>query len=84
VTSSEFISDATPLGTIQIPPSGQPIVLMADRQTCGGYPRIATLISADLTLAGQLAPGDWIQFRACTQAEALRALIAQERIFVRE
>jgi biotin-dependent carboxylase-like uncharacterized protein len=78
----EFISDATPLGTIQVPPSGQPILLMADRQTCGGYPRIATLATADLALAGQLAPGDWIRFRVCTPAEALRALIAQERMFV--
>jgi antagonist of KipI len=77
----EFISDATPLGTIQVPPSGQPMLLMADRQTCGGYPRMATLITADLALAGQLAPGDWIRFRVCTHAEAFRALIAQERIF---
>ena len=41
---------------------GQPILLMADRQTTGGYPKIATVISADLPLAGQLAPGDWIEF----------------------
>jgi allophanate hydrolase subunit 2 len=51
---------------------------MADRQTTGGYPKIATVISADLPLAGQLAPGDWIQFTACTRAAAVDALRAQE------
>ena len=45
-----------------MPASGQPILLMADRQTTGGYPKIATVITADLPLAGQLAPGDWIEF----------------------
>ena len=49
-----MISDATPLGALQVPASGQPILLMADRQTTGGYPKIATVISADLGLAGQL------------------------------
>lgn len=79
---ADIISDATPLGVIQVPASGQPILLMADRQTTGGYPKIATVITADLALAGQLAPGDWIQFRLCTLREALRALIEQERPFV--
>ena len=79
---ADIISDATPLGVIQVPASGQPILLMADRQTTGGYPKIATVITADLALAGQLAPGDWIGFRACTLREALKALIEQERPFV--
>jgi len=74
----EMISDATFAGAIQVPPSGQPILLMADRQTTGGYPQIATVISADLSLAGQLAPGDWVEFELCTRAEALAALRAQE------
>jgi antagonist of KipI len=56
-----------------------PIVLMADRQTTGGYPKLATLISADLGLAGQLAPGDTISFAVCSTQEAMAALIAQER-----
>ena len=46
--SADMISDATPLGALQVPASGQPILLMADRQTTGGYPKIATVISADI------------------------------------
>jgi allophanate hydrolase subunit 2 len=46
---------------------------MADRQTTGGYPKIATVISADLPVAGQLAPGDWIEFRECTRDMAAGA-----------
>jgi antagonist of KipI len=75
---ADMISDVTPVGTVQVPGSGQPILLMADRQTAGGYPRIATMISADLGIAGQLAPGDALAFRICTPADALSALIAQE------
>ena len=62
--AADILSDATPLGSMQVPASGQPILLMADRQTTGGYPKIATVITADLPLAGQLAPGDWIEFVA--------------------
>ena len=79
VAGSDIISDPTPAGTVQVPGSGQPILLMADRQTSGGYPRIATVISADIGIAGQLAPGDQLLFRSCTEAEALTALIARER-----
>ena len=74
----EMISDATFPGAVQVPASGEPILLLADRQTTGGYPQIATVISADLPLAGQLAPGDWVEFRLCTRAEAIAALVAQE------
>jgi antagonist of KipI len=74
-----MISDATPLGVLQVLPSGQPVLLMADRQTTGGYPVLATVIAADIGLAGQLAPGDTISFAACSRREALAALIAQER-----
>jgi len=70
---ADILSDATPLGSIQVPASGQPILLMADRQTTGGYPKIATVIGADIPIAGQLAPGDWIEFRRCTREEALDA-----------
>ena len=59
---ADIISDATPLGALQVPASGQPILLMADRQTTGGYPKIATVITADMAVAGQLAPGDTIAF----------------------
>lgn len=77
----EMISGATVAGAIQVPPSGAPILLMADRQTTGGYPQIATVITADLPVAGQLVPGDWLQFRLCSRAEALAALsVQQERL----
>jgi antagonist of KipI len=77
--SGEIISDATPLGVLQVPASGQPMLLMADRQTAGGYPTIATVITADIGLAGQLGPGDTIRFEICSRREAMAALIAQER-----
>src|SRR5262249_31112122 len=76
--SGAMISDAAFTGGIQVPPSGNPIILMADRQTTGGYPQIATVISADLPAAGQLAPGDWVEFALCTRAEAIAALVAQK------
>ena len=80
--SADMISDATPMGTLQVPPSGLPILLMADRQTTGGYPQVATVITADLGLAGQLAPGDSVSFTVCSRAEAIAALIAAERILL--
>lgn len=75
----ELLSAAVPMGAIQVPPAGEAILLMADRQTTGGYPQVATVISADLPLAGQLAPGDAVGFRPCSLAEALAALAARER-----
>lgn len=75
---ADIISDATPTGSVQVPGSGEPILLMADRQTTGGYPRIATVITADLGVAGQRGPGDTVSFRICTPADALSALIARE------
>jgi antagonist of KipI len=79
---ADIISDATPLGVLQVPASGQPVLLMADRQTTGGYPNLATVISADIGLAGQLAPGDSIRFDLTTAQEALAALIKQERLLL--
>ena len=76
--AGEMISDATFTGGLQVPPSGAPILLMADRQTTGGYPQIATVITADLPAAGQLVPGDWIEFELCTREEAIAALVAEE------
>jgi antagonist of KipI len=77
--TADIISDATPLGTIQVPSSGQPMLLMADRQTTGGYAKLATVIAADLGIVGQAAPGDFLRFRTCSRAEALTALVARER-----
>jgi antagonist of KipI len=75
--SADILSDATAIGSLQVPASGQPILLMADRQTTGGYPKIGTVIGADLPLAGQLAPGDWIEFRPCTRDAARDAARAR-------
>jgi antagonist of KipI len=79
----ELISEPLGIGAIQVPSAGEPILLMADRQTAGGYPKIGYVISADLPLAGQLAPGDFIEFHLCTQQEAVAALIARERQLLR-
>ena len=79
VRTDPVLSSATPVGTVQVPPSGQPMLLMADRQTTGGYATIATVISADLSVAGQLAPGDWIAFKVCDRRAAVAALIALEQ-----
>ena len=79
----EPISEPTPFGAIQVPSAGEPILLMADRQTAGGYPKIGSVIAADLPVAGQLAPGDRIEFAWCTRHEAAAALIARERPLLR-
>jgi antagonist of KipI len=71
-TPREFISSAVCFGTVQLLPDGQLIILMADQQTAGGYPRIAHVISYDLTLVGQLGAGDKIAFHLVGIAEAER------------
>ena len=76
---ADTLSDGTPIGSVQVPASGEPILLMADCQTTGGYPKIATVITADLPVAGQLAPADWIEFEVCDRQDAVAALIAQEQ-----
>jgi biotin-dependent carboxylase-like uncharacterized protein len=65
-------SDAIALGSIQVPGNGQPIILLADRQTTGGYPKIATVISADVPSVGRLTMGAKIRFESVTIDEALR------------
>jgi antagonist of KipI len=81
--AGEPISEPLAFGAIQVPAAGEPILLMADRQTAGGYPKIACVISADLPIAGQLAPGDFIEFAVCSRREAATALIARERPLLR-
>lgn len=60
----EIVSQGTANGTIQVPGNGRPIILLADRQTTGGYTKIATVISADLPRLGRLQPGSRIAFEA--------------------
>lgn len=79
----ELISEPLGIGAIQVPTAGEPILLMADRQTAGGYPKIGYVITADLPLAGQLSPGNFIEFHVCSHQEAVAALIARERQLLR-
>lgn len=73
----DIVSDAIPTGAIQVPGSGQPIVLLADHQTTGGYPKIATAVSADLPVLGRRRPGEVVRFAAVT-VEAAEALCRDE------
>jgi len=71
--SADIVSDGTAFGAVQVSGDGQPLVLMADRGTTGGYTRIATVISADLSVLAQAMPGDRVSFDAVPLAEAVRA-----------
>jgi biotin-dependent carboxylase-like uncharacterized protein len=73
-----IVSDGIVSGSIQVPGSGEPIIMMADRQTTGGYPKIATVISADLRVVAQRRPGDALRFQAISMVEAQR--LARERV----
>ena len=74
----ERISEPVVPGTVQLPPAGQPIVLLADAQTVGGYPRIGQVIAADLPRLAQLRPGDLLRFEGI-DAERARTLACQQR-----
>ena len=78
-TSVELLSSAVTFGTVQVPPGGQAIVLMADRQTTGGYPRLAQVITADFSVLAQAAPGQALRFQEVSLAEAQALYLAQER-----
>lgn len=71
-------SSGTVHGAVQVFPSGQPVVLMADRQTTGGYPVVAIVVAADLDSAAQVAPGEPVRFVPCSRADALQALMQKE------
>jgi antagonist of KipI len=76
----EMISTAVPTGAIQVPPAGQPILLMNDHATTGGYAIAGAVITADLPIAGQLAPGDWVEFDECSVDAAADALREREAL----
>jgi antagonist of KipI len=82
VATGELISTAVPTGAIQVPPNGQPILLMNDHATTGGYAVAAVVITADLPLAGQLAPGDSVEFEACSPDTAEAELRRREALLV--
>jgi biotin-dependent carboxylase-like uncharacterized protein len=73
----DIVSDAIATGAIQVPGSGQPIVLLADHQTTGGYPKVATVVSADLPVIGRRRPGDPVRFEA-VKVETAEALCRDE------
>ncbi|MFD2248183.1 biotin-dependent carboxyltransferase family protein [Pontibacter ruber] len=77
--SQELISSAVTFGTVQVPAEGQPIVLMADHQTTGGYPRIAQVITADLPKLAQVQPGKHIRFEEVSLEKAQQLYIEQEQ-----
>jgi antagonist of KipI len=74
----ELLSEGVAFGTVQLPPGGEPIVLMADHQTTGGYPRLGEVASIDLPLVAQLKPGDRLRFRLVSVDEAQQLYLAQE------
>lgn len=74
----DLYSSPVATGTVQVPPSGDPIVLMADHQTIGGYPRIASVISADQSYLAQAVPGTHIRFREVDVAAAQSAYLDRE------
>jgi antagonist of KipI len=76
--TSDMISEGTAVGTIQLPPDGRPILLMADSAPTGGYRRIAHVISADLPAAAQARPGQLLRFIETTMEEA-RTLFQRQR-----
>lgn len=75
----ERVSEPVAPGTVQLPPDGQPIVLLADAQTHGGYPRIGHAIRADWPLLAQAGPGDRIRFVPCSPHEAHAAGLEQRQ-----
>ncbi|WP_191561517.1 biotin-dependent carboxyltransferase family protein [Metabacillus idriensis] len=75
----EMISEAVSFGTIQVPSEGNPIVLLADRQTTGGYPKIAQIASIDLPFISQLKPGESVQFIEISLDEAQQLYLNREK-----
>ena len=77
--AGELLSSAVTFGTVQVPAGGQAIVLLADHQTTGGYPRLAQVITADFPVLAQARPGDALRFQKVSLAEAQALYLAQER-----
>ena len=79
----DIVSDGTPLGAVQVPGDGQPIVLLADRGTTGGYTKIATVISTDVGNLAQMMPGNTVSFKQVSVEEA-HAILADRRTVLRD
>lgn len=76
---ADLLSEAVAPGTVQLPPSGKPILLLNDCQTIGGYPKLAHVITVDLPIAAQLRAADVVRFTEVSLADAHRALLERER-----
>jgi antagonist of KipI len=81
--NTDLLSEAVAPGTLQVPPNGEPILLLGDCQTIGGYPKIAHVITADLPTAAQLWPGHQVRFHEVSFMEAQRLLREREEDFAR-
>jgi biotin-dependent carboxylase-like uncharacterized protein len=79
LAKADIISDGIPLGAIQIPGNGLPIILLADRLTTGGYTKIATVISVDISKLAQAKPGDQIRFQQVSEDEAYHSIQEYEQ-----
>jgi antagonist of KipI len=79
IDEGDLISEAVVAGTIQVPPSGKPILLLGDCQTIGGYPKIAHVITVDLGVAAQLRAGDHVHFAEVSLADAHALIVGRER-----
>ena len=75
---NEILTEGIPLGGIQVPGSGDPILSFVEHQTTGGYPKIANVITADLCKVGQLKPGDQFKFQRISIEEGERLRLVQE------
>ncbi|GEN53568.1 biotin-dependent carboxyltransferase family protein [Halobacillus faecis] len=75
----DIVSEAVTFGTIQVPPDGNPILLVADHQTTGGYPKIGQVASIDLPRVAQMRPGESIRFTPISHEEAQRLLLEKEK-----
>jgi antagonist of KipI len=78
-TDTQLVSSGVSFGTVQLLPDGQLVVLMADHQTTGGYPKIAQVITAHLPLLAQMKPSDGINFQLTDLAAAEQKLVAQQK-----
>lgn len=78
---ADIVSDAVALGSVQVPGHGQPIVMLADRQTTGGYTKIATVCAVDVPVLAQRLPGQTVRFARVSVPEALRLLRDEDRLY---
>ncbi|MCH2651288.1 MAG: biotin-dependent carboxyltransferase family protein, partial [Candidatus Marinimicrobia bacterium] len=79
--TDEILTEGLPIGAVQVPGNGHPIISFVDHQTTGGYPKIANVIAADLCKVGQLKPGDEFKFQLVSVVEAEKLYFEQESFF---